>query len=168
MYNRIFKAEYLLSEAGCSIETVAFLEIALKFFEKAKLPATETYLSGERKFKLEDIVNEVFATYSNNRFAGIKFPDSYMNDSELMDNLHEMFFDDKFGVSGKTFDELVTLHSKSWHPPIQSMKNLFEILVEGMVIVLSKPPYNFRCYYKNIDGNPYFIVGSWANPETTY
>ena len=166
MYNRIFNADYLLFKTGCAIETVAFLEIALAFFERANLPATEAYLQGERKFKFEDIVNEVFNKDSNNRFSSIKFPESYKNDPELIENLEERFSNERFGVRGKTYQELVEINSKSSHTNIQTTKKLFDILVDGITLVLSSPPYYFRCYNKNIDGDSYFIVGSWKKPES--
>ena len=163
MYNRVFKADVLLYKAGCSIETVAFLEIVLKFFEGARLPATEEFLSAEHTFKLEDIVDAVFDKDSKNRFTNITFPDSYKNDSELINNLEAMFAsEDKYGIRGKTFDELVEAYNKTYHSDIRSMRNLFDILVEGISIVLSKEPYGFCCCYKSIEGTIYFIVNSWA------
>lgn len=166
MYNRIFKADYLLFKAGCSVETVALIEIALKFFEQKRLPPTGDYLRDEHKFKLEDIVNCVFDKDSNNRFSSIKFPDSYKDDSELIENLEKMFSDDRYGIYGKTLDELITMYSKLPYRNIRELKYLFQILMEGMSLVLSRSPYVFRCYFNSIDGTPYFIIGSWANPET--
>lgn len=165
MYNRIFKGDYLLSEVGCSVATVAFIEIALKFFEQERLPSDESSLLEDYKFKLEDIVNWVFEKGWNNRFSSIKFPNNYKNDFELIENLETMFTDDKFGIRGKTFGQLITTYSKASHGSIREMKNLFEILVGGVLLVLSRPPYNFRCYYDNTDGKPYIIIGSCANPE---
>ena len=164
MYNRIFKADYLLYNMGCSVETVAFLEIVLKHFEKANLPVTESFLGNERKFKVEDIFDEVFDKDVDGRFSSIKFPNSYKDDAELIEKLEAMFSDDKNGIRGKNLDELLTAHEGYYGSDIKVMNDLFQIVIVGIVQVLSRQPYGFRVYYRNIDGVPYFVVGSWANP----
>ena len=163
MYNNIFKADYLLFKEGCTVETVAFVEMALRFLEKERLPVAAEFLKkDEYEFKLEDIVDSIFEKDDENRYSGIKFPDSY-NDSELVKSIKEMFFDDKYGIAGKNFEELMIV--RSYFDTIREEKYLFQILLRGMLLVLTHSPYNFRCTCAEIDHEPYFIIGSW-NPRT--
>lgn len=161
MYNNIFQADYLLFKEGCAVETVAFVEMVLRFFEQERLPVAEEFLKkDEYKFKLEDIVDSVFEKDDKNRYARVKFPESY-NDSELVKKIKEMFFDNRYGIVGKNFEELMTISNRSPFDTIREEKYLFQILLRGMSLVLLRSPYNFRCTYSKIDNEPYFIIGSW-------
>lgn len=161
MYNRKFKADYLLTEAGCPGETVAFLEIALKYFEVARLPESEDRIKKEREFKVEEIFDEVFSKDSDGRYTEIKFPKKYKENAGLIEKLEKMF---QISIKGKTFDELLLTH-KPLECNITETTDMFDIIVKGIEIVFTRQPYVFRSYFYRKNGVPYVVVGSWANPK---
>lgn len=160
MYNIIFNADTLNKDLKCSQEVVALTEMALDFFEKKRLPITEDMLVEEEyRYRVKDIMQNVFEIDANNKLVGVKFPRYLQNDEIIAPKIQKMFSD---YIEGKDYEELEAKHKKMGHfQYIKREENPFKIIIQGIVTSLTRPPYNLKCHYRNIDGQFYFVVGSW-------
>lgn len=76
-----------------------------------------------------------------------------------------MVSDDRFGICGKTFDELIITCSNKPNRSIKEKYYLLLTLIKGMTLVLTRSPHFLDCYIDVIDGEPYFIIDPRHDPR---